>query len=715
MKKQFLYGAMAMGLILGGCSSDDLSVPDGQEPLGVDQTFYVRMTIRDDNSGSRSAVNDGSPYWEDDFENGTKEESGINNVYFVFYDAAGNVVGKLVNVDIEHWTVGSAIDNETIEKYYTSVVKVEVDKGQLTPAQVICYVNPITPGELLKPLGAIQTEKRPSTYGTVGDVPYFAMSNSVFYPFEGQTNKPADNAEPHIAVSIPATALYTSESAAEAAVGTENTVNIYVERYASKLKFTSVTPDDYVTATRVYNDDGTFVTKNVTLKFNPLYWAVNAESRETYVIKSFRQESELGEVLAHNYSWGTLNSFINPKDYDDSKQTWVYPTLGSESGEVETLDYATQAWKWDNPAYHRSYWGMSPAYFTAEYPEVSSDLKEFEKMGLTINQKYISFDELKAGTKGFEATNTTPQYFRETTVGSKALNSKNPEAAVASVIYVGKYTLNLDGKDLEDGTSFYTYLPGPVEGVDEDRPYIYFDNQEGSNKSVIAGGESMLYRFFAQSTILYRESVTEEEKKAGVYTRLTVKNTSDLNMLTDALEVSEISDEVKTAYDGDLNTKLKLQNNSRTLQFKSVDEADGIYVVTAGGYMKIVENVTDPTTEISLAQANVAIMGQVGFSYYYTLGHSYFNIPVKHYGWYRNGNEQKDKDKINWNKVRVGDFGMVRNHSYKVNVTEIKGLALGIGDDGNPIVPPTTPEEYYVAYAVHILKWAIVPQQDVKL
>ena len=58
---------------------------------------------------------------------------------------------------------------------------------------------------------------------------------------------------------------------------------------------------------------------------------------------------------------------------------------------------------------------------------------------------------------------------------------------------------------------------------------------------------------------------------------------------------------------------------------------------------------------------------------------------------------------------------MVRNHSYQMNVTEIVGLASGIGDDDTPIVPPSTTEDYFMAYSVNILKWAIVPVQNVQL
>ena len=726
--KKILFGASAL-ILLAGCK-DDLVIdsPQGSDPvLGMDQTFYVSMSIKGDNTETRAAGDNGTPSPGTDFENGTpNSENLVNNAYFVFYDEDGNVVGDIVPVELDDSHLNESIDdNSTIERSYKSVVPVSVKKGEKKPAQVICYINPISPSTLQNPLNVIQTISRTSTYSTIGGNPtkYFAMSNSVYYPRSAgaTTGLAPENGLPQVAVPIPDTYLYTTEQAAEDALGSNNTLNIYVERYASKLSFKAVDPTNYVTATRVYDLEAenpaaasSTTTKLVTLQFVPQYWAVNAESNSTYVIKSFRQESELGGILADNYTFGSLNARINPATYSDANRSWDY----SEGADVLS---AANRWAWNNPDLHRSFWGMSPAYFTAEYPEVSSDLKD-----ITVNQKYISYNELKDNTNniGFSANETDPQYFRETTVSYRALNSKNPNAAVASVIYVGQYKLNLDGKDLPEGTSFYTYLSGnvPDPSVTEDRPYIYFNTTSGGNgvKSAIDGGESMLLRFFAQSTILYRKSASAEEKEAGEYTRLTISNPTDIAMMVDALKVSEISDDVKQHYDGNTSTTLKLQNNARSLQFTSAQDADGIYIVTGGGYMQIVPDNTpeanfNENTQIRLTDANVALMRQVGLSYYYTTGHAYYSIPIKHFGWYRNGNEQKIATKIDWNKVRVGDFGLVRNHSYQINVEEIVGLASGIGSDDIPIVPPANTEDYFMAYSVNILKWAIVPTQNVKL
>ncbi|MDE6288536.1 MAG: fimbria major subunit [Muribaculaceae bacterium] len=702
MKNKFFYGLMAAtGLLFAGCSSEELITPDQTTPLGTDQTFYVSMTIRGDVPTSRVSVDNGNPDGSvdsNDFAPGTEIENQVNSAYFVFYDEDGNVVGDIVSVELGK--PDTEVSGNTVEKSYKNVVSVAVRKGEKAPAQVICYINPIQSGTLNVNLNTIQTVARSNFSTGSGDKRYFAMSNAVYYPNENDAN-----CMPRVAVQIPSEQLYESETEAEAALKGGNTTEIYVERYATKLTFEAVAPEVYETATRIYAADGSFTVKPITLEFLPQCWAVNAQANRNYVIKSFHKESDDGILLGDNYTYSELNGRIN-------------------SG----LNLAgSDIWDWNNPDYHRSYWGMSPAYFTAEYPEVSQDVMD----GLELNQTYISYNELlNSGDNnvGISIENTAPQYFRETTVGRKGLESSNPAAAVASVIYVGTYAVSIEGQPELIGTNFYTYLSGPVAGVETDRPYVYFDDN-GAGQSAVAGGESILKRFLVQSTSLFKKSADGKS-----FERFLVTNPEDYATLVKFLTVDEISNEVKIEFDGNGDTKLKLRNNARTLQFKdgyttaaanAETSGSGIYVLTGNGYQEVVsDDVKNPATDqIRFTQANLVIMRQVGYAYFYTSGHAYFNIPVKHLGWYRKGNLNRytesgalrEKETLDWNKVRVGDFGMVRNHSYSIQVESILGLAPGIGGDDVPIVPPSEETDYFVAYTVNILKWAVVPTQSVKL
>lgn len=694
--KTYLYGALVFGLVLTSCKSDDIVPSEGDSALEITGTYYVSMSIKGDDSQTRASSDNGTPVDGTDFEVGTGTENSVNNAYFVFYDEDGNVVGDIVPVELNDSNIETVPSGNTVEKSYKSVVSVSVRKGEKKPTQVICYINPISPSTLRSNLDIIQTISRSTVHTTVENAKYFAMSNSVYYP-EGE----AEGSTPQVAVKVPDNALFTDENAAESALADvtgANVVKIYVERYATKLTFEAKDPSVYSTATRVYKEDGTYDIVPVSLTFTPQFWAVNAESNRSYVIKSFRQESEDGALLPDNYTYGMLDARINPAvagTYDGSK-------LNSTNG-----------WDWNNPDYHRSYWGISPAYFQSRYPEVASDLDDMPE----INQTYITYNQLVNHQAGYAAANpaTKTQYFKETTVGSNALASKNPAAAVASVIYVGKYGVKVNGVAAPANSGFYSYLTGPVNGVEDDRPYVYFENVENSAASKVPGGESMLKRFLAQCTILYR-AVTDENNNVS-YQRLVVGEPEDLTALSAALAVDEISKKVKEAGSNDEEPIIKLQANARSLQFKSAAAAAGIYILTGNGYKEIVsDDVTPNNDQITLTSANYTLFRTVGCAYYYTSGHAYFNIPVRHLGWYRKGNENNDPNaKFDWNKVRVGDFGMVRNHSYSVDVTKINGLASGIGGDDIPIIPPAGSVDYFVAYSVRILKWVVVPTQKVEL
>lgn len=728
MRKSYFYGAISLGLILTACSENSLVEP-GNGPLEADQTFYVNMTIHGDNMGTRAAKGDGTPVdnaTESDFEAGTGTESKINNAYFVFYDKDGLVVGDIVPVDLNSATQAPGADGTTVETVYKSVVGVSVRKGENPPEGVICYVNPVSPSSLQTTLAMIQTVTRERVTTPINNETIFPMSNSVYY-----LNNQAGTL-PQVMVPINKDKqLFTTEQEALNSTEAEKVVNIYVERYATKLKVTAEGEGmnvPYETRSTVFTAAGVpaETPATVVLTFNPSNWALNAETKTSYVIKSFRRESADGQILADNYNYGLLNYRINPAD-----------PMNVETGTNVVGGIMTNgAWTWNAPAYHRSYWGMSPAYFQDTYPEVASDVAAIGASSL--QQTYLTYNQVTgsngATKRGYSATDADPKYFKETTVGNKALNGPNPAAAVASVIYVGKYTLSVNGTDVADDTNFYTYLKGnvTVDSKTEQRPYVYFESNEDGN-SAVTGGESMLKRFCYQSTILFAHN-----EKTHAIEELGIENSESYKKMTSCLAVQPISQEVKdavstigTTAEGQEAKAFKLQANAVSLQITTAEAAQAadLLIASGNGYKHICadnvaedEEITDAEGNIvkygtiKISKANAILMQQVGFAYKYTAGMAYFNVPVRHYGYYRTGNPNNTPvngtmPAFNWRLVRVGDFGMVRNHSYDVKINSITGLASGIANASDPIVPPAATEDYYVSYSVNILKWAVVPQQ----
>lgn len=638
MRKSYLFGAMASGLLLTACSSDAPLGPDDNGVATSDQTLYVRMAIHGSDL-TRSAGQDGTPVEGIDFETGTPDESKVNNAYFVFYDGDGNVVGDIVSVELKDPKPGTS---GTVEYFYENVVPVSVNKSQPLPTQVICYINPLTPAALKSDLNTIQTVTRSEVTSANG----FPMSNSVYFSSTA-------SAKPELTVSVKDNLADTPEAAAAMPA-----VDIYVERYASKLKFTSTQAETYETHTVM---NGTTTEIPVELDFETYRWALNAEATSTYVVKSFRQPSETGQLLPDNYSYAQLNAVIN-RDGGD--------------------------WTWNAPTFHRSYWAISPAYFTETYPEIADDLDETTWGG---QQKYYSLADLKAGA-GFEGTDVNAKYFRETTVGMRALESKNARAAIPSVILTGYYNIKVNGTAAPAKSSFYTYMRGS-----DNKPLVYFAANAQGN-SAVTGGESMLNRFFSALTILFKKNAD------GTFSRFDPTNEADRAVLLANLTIADPQFE-------DVQVAARL----RTLQFVPSPNTSGIYIAYGNGY----QTIGDGVGEVTLADANKMIFQQVGTAAFYENGAGYFNIPVVHYGWYREANSDNAAlgatGNINWDNVRVGDFGMVRNHSYQLNVTKITGLATGIGGETDPIIPPADTKDQYVSYRVNILKWAVVPTQNVEL
>lgn len=79
-------------------------------------------------------------------------------------------------------------------------------------------------------------------------------------------------------------------------------------------------------------------------------------------------------------------------------------------------------------------------------------------------------------------------------------------------------------------------------------------------------------------------------------------------------------------------------------------------------------------------------------------GMTYYYADIKHLG-------QEGKD---------GEFGIVRNHSYKVNVIRVTGWGTPVYDPNQEVVPvKPTDKETYIAAEINVLSWRVVSQNVV--
>lgn len=78
-------------------------------------------------------------------------------------------------------------------------------------------------------------------------------------------------------------------------------------------------------------------------------------------------------------------------------------------------------------------------------------------------------------------------------------------------------------------------------------------------------------------------------------------------------------------------------------------------------------------------------------------GAAYFAVPIEHFG----GTQDSDD---------TGRYGVVRNHSYVLTVSQVSGLGEGIYDPGEEIIPNPGKKRYYVAATLNVLSWKTVSQ-----
>lgn len=95
-------------------------------------------------------------------------------------------------------------------------------------------------------------------------------------------------------------------------------------------------------------------------------------------------------------------------------------------------------------------------------------------------------------------------------------------------------------------------------------------------------------------------------------------------------------------------------------------------------------------------------------------GYAYFKVPIRHL-WGRDNKGFGDSASATQDGFVLGQYGVVRNHVYNINVTAIGGIGTGLSNPDDPIVIPIKEKEYHVATVIRAQRWRIVPTQDVTL
>lgn len=211
---------------------------------------------------------------------------------------------------------------------------------------------------------------------------------------------------------------------------------------------------------------------------------------------------------------------------------------------------------------------------------------------------------------------------------------------------------------------------------------------ENTSNSLFSFGQANPYTtvtIIAEVALENQEAATIYKYKGAYYTETSLKNIA-LKVLSDYRKESEGTFIALDASDIKMVDAWADSNNE--VKFEVVGET----------YYK------ESDTETSVAAATLnATLAELGNSSCFEEGLCYYNVPIEHFG-------------LETETENGGKYGMVRNHSYVLNVKSINNVGEAVYKPGDPIIPtiPETPQDFYLSTTLNVLSWKIV-SQDIEL
>lgn len=430
-------------------------------------------------------------------------------------------------------------------------------------------------------------------------------------------------------------------------------------------------------------------------------WSTNAESRRTYLFKN-----------------------LDDKRQDVTKTNTTSPHYDNETKSIKTAFFAN----WNSLERHRCYWsvdgyytdpGVYPLQYRNVYDKEDKD-SYLSKYGDGLNPEtgrsgksplfYYSYKEIRLRSMGYAINSSTSsgghrlngnlmgsrkyRYVSENTLGEELLKDHIYRGAATHVLILAQLLL---GDELGDEFINSTYTGNPSQDMmdavsDKYKVGDYWYDKAG-------------YMQYAYSTIYRQMSANEERRFEDIFGK---EGNTNFPKATKVRAVKEgVEKELTDNFMSELVKKGKLDDDSEnpfTLEKAEVTNGDGkvLLALKEGWSLKFGEG------EGTTMEANTfksAVYYFVEAADHFDHGRMYYYVPIRH---------NRANESLKEENYLLGDIGVVRNHWYKVNVTDILKPGIPVDDPGQPIIPNIDPTDQYLGLDIHIVPWHVV-QQDVEL
>lgn len=651
MKHLFKLGALGMLALGMTACSSDEPIGNGQQVAESNQTQYVCIALSSPTQGTRA--NDPS------FVDGTPDEHFVKTLDFIWYDASGVPTGAQAThiskdaLNGEFVNQGTTTDNVT--KIWTSVVPVALVQGQNLPAQVICLVNANQ-----STVSRLSSKNLSELINETNDYFWYQAADATEGGFQMSNSvyygtNPLTGQTNQRLCATPVNKLYKTKDDAQKAIDALGTAtedkSALVDIYVER-KAAKVSLTMAANAPQGYTLTNGSGTGNITLTFHPQYWFMNAVDKTNYITKRYG-------VSVDNMT----------------------PDFTTINTALTNAGWST----WNDTDNRRSYWGTSPSYFKDTYPMVSDEINDLDpnteepKPDADLGLKYYSYNEVaanagtgftnqaKAATGG--AWNNSIIYTRETTTAISHIKdiNGNPAATVASAVVVGYYTAGA----VTTGSTFYV------------------NRHRGTNGTYYANENDAINSMASLQNFIFTDN-TGNNPAAMTNFSLAHPAKGVRNLLPDPNIAGRL-------------VALQLTQAAINASNADNDGSKALYFYNGKTYEKI--------TTANANQANAQLIG-AGYLDMFSNGRAFFSVPIRHLNW---DNAYYTADGYQWKDMKVGALGVVRNHAYNLTINSIKGLGTGLRSDDQPIVPPVTTLNQYVAVRLNILAWNIANTWSVDL
>ncbi len=362
------------------------------------------------------------------------------------------------------------------------------------------------------------------------------------------------------------------------------------------------------------------------------------------------------------------------------------------TNDYTTLSNNLSGWTdWNDPTNKRCYWGHTYTYDEpdAQFPQVSDDLSTGgDAVDARLN--YFSYNELSSEESSnsaafFDDGETADKqenvlYCLENSHPANILNGDYRNSAITSAIITGEYHVYANESDAAAGNDNYLKI---ATGTDAGKPitfYIYGDSIYVSKD----------------------ELIKELRKTQSVIKKFKEGETAPVNL--DEGEYSKVFELVHPTKAvrginkvGESRIAIQVKNTPETLE----GDYHLVYLDTDGTYK-------DYTTS-QQTKANQSLIAYMGYIEAFTQGKSYYGVGIRHTRPLKEVGEDGKREFL------TGNYAVIRNHSYTINVNSISGLGVGVLDPNNKVVLPTSSISYNVKTTLNILSWRVVDTQDVDL